>query len=319
MRRQLSIFHQDKRGFTLTEVIMATAIIGIITPMIFSLFTTVMEGLTSYEASLSLKKLNQSSINTVISRLNTNKKLLDRGTPYLGYIGTVSPAPLSGTTLPLITPDGSLASATTDFIINNVGNSILLAANDSQISLSSAAMIDVYRFYYYYLTEENSIIVAGKKVYKLVEWSSIRYADAGELDTFGADVIGNLAGRGITAAWDPNNDTFYQLDASEGKVLIALPSITKDKHLILTQALGSNGDFRCGISGNNTSLPDVPPECQVPLYAVANAEYPSGFEVVIVGQSFCRSILLRTVHAARITHKKTMYKNLQSIAYVKDL
>jgi len=324
----------NNKGLTLVEVIVTLAIFLIIVPVITVVLTTVTKGFTSFEASNTLKKTNQNTLNRIYLRLSECKRIFPDMPPsgssnskeYIDIISTTDrPDILANSKLSVIKDDGSVNPGTPQFVFANTGNSLLFANYDS---ISTTTMkIDLYRFNYYYLTSDNPKSIRVSKSYRLVEWISIQYADYYEIDsiTDGAlksKVIAGLVDSGIIYAWNTSDvyadtsgstKTFYRL-AKTGPTsgnINPQPNhiIEKYQYTILTEmATGiMGGGYGYGISGNSVNrnsagtvisyLWSAPKE--VPQYGITSGDFPGGFEVVIVGPASGRKVLLRSVLVAQ--------------------
>lgn len=340
MIRSKSTF-SDKKGLTLVELILAVTVFAIIVPQILSFLFTVMKAFTSYEASIQLERTNEEMLTRIYLKLCSCKRLFQNIPSDLSYLErldlSTSPTVLTASRLPKIEETGSLSAATTGFVSSSVGNSLFFASNDSTQILENIAdssnsthtvRIDLYRFYYYYLTPENPKTIYDKKSYRLIEWKSIQYADYSQLmsipdSTKRANTVKALYNNKIYFAWNASaplpTNAFFSLTA-DGAILplsnhkIQL-SVWSNLTNIVTGIMA--GGYRYGVSPNTAGWTKAPKV--VPQYATADGSFPGGFEVVIVGPSSGRKVLLRSVLVAQGSMPNIIGSEQQIVCNTKDL
>jgi prepilin-type N-terminal cleavage/methylation domain-containing protein len=308
-------------GFTLVELMVAITIYLIVVPGITALLITVIKGFTSYEATNGLKKNNQESINRVYLALIENKRIFQNTTADNAFLSKVSlsgaPAVLTGSKLPKVEQNGTLFPATTNFVAGSVGNCLFFATNDPTQILTGVAgssgstttvRTDIYRFNYYYLSTVNPKSITGNVSYSLVEWVSVAYADYNQLlsitdTTLRSNSVKRLVANGLSFAWDPTSTSatgaFYNLGSGGTISLSSGHSIQKSRSAVLTKILtGIMGrGYKYGVSPNSYGWPKAP--VTVPKYATASGSFPGGFEIVVVGSSMGRRVLVRIVIVAQ--------------------
>ena len=322
------------RAFSLVELMIVLAIMGVITPVMVMLLTSVTKGFTGYEAALSMRKVNQQSINRIYMRLGSCKRIFENSTNDLSYLNkiTFSAAPVVSTItvqLPTINRDGTLAEGTTNFDTSSVGNALLFATNEMVQAMSSSTYrVDIYRFNYYYLTSANTKTIDAGVSYKLVEWRSVSYADINQLNSIPVSsrtIVGvQLYTMGVKYAWDPTMTTatnaFYTISSAGSVAAYSSPKIVEYKYKILTDMITGViiGGYSYGVSRNSSGWAKAPKT--VPLYAaIANTSIPFGFEVAVAGNSAGRQVLLRCVLVAQGTMKAIVGDDLQVVASARDL
>lgn len=215
----------DQRGWTLVELMLVTALIGIITPAITLLFSKVSQGMAADEMHGQMKTLNEMTTLRIHERLLANKHMFQNNALGTGFLSRIQ---LSGTPVTLLGSRlaQSQPSSITSFspllggsIPASFGNCLFFAAFDASQTFLGASgpvtstapltifsavgspvtygtggpatmVLDVYRFFYYYLTPINSKSLRGIPSYRLVEWQSVPYIDWHEIfDMYNADNI----------------------------------------------------------------------------------------------------------------------------------
>ena len=339
MIRSRSLF-LNKRGFTLTEVLLAVAIIGIITPAVLMLMVQTMRGFTGYEAAMQLRITNQATLNRIYLRLGSCKRIFSAtDTTYVSCLGSLTgaPAKLSGSALPTINDTGSLAYGTTNFAAADVGNCLFFANNDSMPTLlsgTSTVKVDVYRFNFYYLSTANSKPISAAPCYSIVEWQSVQFADYNQIM---AVTPGNRQQSTITALY--NQKIYYSWDATQTTATSAFYNLTVGGNI--TAAGGGNafslpmyrytplttmmtgviiGGFSYGVASNSAKWTGAI-QCPktIPEYAIASGFFPGGFEVAIAGQSSGRSGLIRSVLVAQGSMPSVIGDDLETVAMARDV
>ena len=216
LRRRLRL---SDKGWTLIELMLVTALIGIIVPSITALFTKLAQAMASDEMHLQLLTLNEQTQLRLHERLIAGRHLCQNnasGTAYLTKVtaglssGTATNYPvLGGSKLPLVQPFAPVPTPNTFSPVYatraNFGNCLLFAVYDfpqtfgnpmkkyaAPATIAGAGItygaggpatfiMNLYRFYYYYLTSANPKTIRGVATYRLMEWQSIQYADYNEL------------------------------------------------------------------------------------------------------------------------------------------
>jgi type II secretory pathway pseudopilin PulG len=324
-----------KSGVTITELIMVVAIIGIITPMVLSLLVTIMRGFTGYEAASQMRKTNQETLNRIYLRLGSSKRLYEytavTANNMLTRISlTGFPSLLTGSKLPVIAETGVLNTDTTGFMAAIVGNSLFFANNDSSMVLvnTSTIRVDLFRFNYYYLTPDNTHSIYDKESYLITEWRSVQYADYRELISITtaavrACAVTELFNKGIIYAWDTtaidNNSAFYTMN-NAGVISAATDHMIQNyKCANLTNMITGivMGGYKYGVSANSAGWAKAPKV--VPHYATQSLKFPGGFEVVVVGNSAGRQVLVRNVLVAQGSMPSILGDDMMIITSVRDV
>jgi hypothetical protein len=314
--------HTNKKGFTITELMITVTITLIIIPILIVLFISTNKNFIIFEAASTLKQANQNTINRIYVRLGRNKRIFQNTVNDNAFLAKVdlsgSPSVMGGSVLALVKPSGSFSSVSADFDSSAFGNSLFFAYNiapailegietDETGSETQTVRVDLYRFLYYYLTPDDAPSFAGRQAYKLVEWESNVYADCEQIERISnsakeSNVVNALVTGGMdycfyTSQSDVLN-AFYKLESGQ-LTLDAAHEISKNKYQILTKILtGMLGQgYKYAISPNTSGMPNI--RKTVPVYAVATGNFPAGFEVGIAGLSAGRRVLIRNVLMAQ--------------------
>jgi len=332
------------KGYTLTEVMISLAIIGLIIPILSVVFNSGSKTFTAFEAMNQLKQANQNTVNRIYLRLGRTKRLFQNTSLDADFLGRVSlsgcPARAAGYQLPAIEPNGSLAPGTTAFHSASFGNSLFFAYNtESQIleniadspSSTTTVRIDVYKFAHYYLSQDNAPSIVGKQTYKLIEWESNKYADCMQVRNISNatkkySTVAALVSAGVEHCWEPSATDIavafstFTVIAGSGTVTlepahILAPGKYKTLTSITTGIMG--GGYRYGISPNTSGWDTILKT--VPLYATPSGNFPSGFEVGITGASAARKVLVRTVIVAQGSMSKMVADEQTIVVAARDI
>lgn len=209
-------------GYTLLELMITVAIIGIITPAITFLFTKMTQGMAADEMRNQMVTLNENSLLRIHERVLSSRHMCQgdaNGATYQAAVvagmsaQTLANYPiLAGSLLPLTQPSGSFSPAS-PAIAADFGNSLLFGAYDSPEVLYAAwggppkvnyiAPVTIYTSpslainytnglpatmvidlyrFYYYYLTAPAAHNRPVTCYKLIEWQSVQYADYNELE-----------------------------------------------------------------------------------------------------------------------------------------
>jgi hypothetical protein len=312
----------SRRGISLVEVVITMTIMGIIVVSVVPFFQTTFRGYSSFEVRNSIGVVNQRALNRIMTRLTECKRIFDGdpatgGNAYLDLLGSAQgrPLELAGNELPVIRETGSLTPGATGFAQTAVGNRLFFAGNDRVRDLPVAGgtvTIDTYRFHFYTVgPRPNAKLLGGKPVATLWEWHSAPYADyfqlSGLVGSTQTAAAAGLWAQGVRWAWDTSASTssagsaFYALTSGGAVNLDAGHNLRQESSLfelktqdMLNTLTGRmSGGFTQGLCPNGL-LPDVSPK-----FAAAGADFPAGFEVLIVGSAVARQVAMRSAVAAK--------------------
>jgi type II secretory pathway pseudopilin PulG len=330
------------RGATLIELMLAVGILGIVTPAILGLFTTVMQGFKADDAQNQLKKVNQETLLRFYMTLDRNKRIFDRATDAVSMVGRLDMTGCPAVTVtggdnlfPTINIAGSHDPSNAAFVASEWGNMLLMLTAEGRVtcypvtaslSVVKTIQIDTYRFYFYYLDRNPSLPngLTGKKGSRLVEWRSELLADQGQLDsyissdaTLGANIVKFLrsdlaspakptipvtlavnysATNPISMIYDMNNSGAIAMSTTRKVVKEWAPSTEQKTNgfTYLTRIPGSTfggNIYRFGVAPNTNQWNESIQK--IPLFAVGSGNFPSGFEVGIIGTAGARQVHIR--------------------------
>jgi len=297
----------------------------------------VQRGLGASEAETTLKTSSQGLLNKIEHRLVECKRIFQNtagDTAFLARVQKTTPTVMSGSQLPLSVTNGGISPSTSTFNAAGVGNELFFASIDSPLDVvatdssgsTETVRIDLYHFNYYYLAQGGEM-VGGQPMITPYEWHSVSYADYQQITSISDAVESSstatgLVASGVNYAWDPSTGTvgaaFYQLGI--GTVISAqshlIPQKSAQSMLNLTTGILSSG-FHYGVSPNtsvsfSTSKP-------VPKFATAAGNFPSGFEVIVVGANSARQVFIRLVLVAQGAFKNPVAQEQTVLVSARDL
>ena len=210
----------SNRGWTLVELMMVVAMIGLIVPSLMSLFQYSYQGMAAAEIHLQLKALNEQMMLHLHQRINTSKHMFQNnaasgGLSFIGQINMgTAPASVTMSQLPLAQSATHTFSPAAGAVSSEFGNCLFYAAYDTTQSINNVSYVaplticggmtmpsgsksttvtdgdgkavtmnlDVYRFYYDYLSTAGDLAtIPNLTSYWLIEWQSVQFVDAFEL------------------------------------------------------------------------------------------------------------------------------------------
>jgi prepilin-type N-terminal cleavage/methylation domain-containing protein len=337
MSKRPSVRRSDG-GYTLVELMITVAIVGIMTASIIPLFKLAQYGLSSGESRSSLKTVGENSVNRIVHQLEQCKRIFENNASDNAFKSraqlTGLPSALTGSALPIIEENGGISPSTTTFVAGGVGNSLFFAAIDQPVTVSVAdsalvtqtLRLDVYHFVYYYLGTDSGYIQTTRKI-NLWEWQSVKYVDYNQIvgivdATEKTHALTALSAAGYPYSWNPSTTTvtaaFFTI---AGGALTAAPNHdipeASGKQLIsiVTGILGSG--YAYSISPNTSA--SFQTSATVPLFATASGLFPSGFEVVVVGPNSARQVFVRLVLVAAGGFKNINSQATTALVSARDL
>jgi len=202
----------NHRGWTIIELMMVVALIGLIVPALTSLFMYCYQGMAAAEMHLSLKALNEQTMLHLHERMNSTKHMFQNNSASggLSFIGRIQmgsaptsvsfskmPQSQNGTTVTFSPAAGAVSSDFGDCLfyaaydtsqtiggVNYVAPVTVVGAGVTDSSGKAVTMnLDVYRFYFDYLTTTGDMKPLSKMTsFWLIEWQSVQFVDAFELE-----------------------------------------------------------------------------------------------------------------------------------------
>jgi prepilin-type N-terminal cleavage/methylation domain-containing protein len=207
--RRPKFLKMSQKGWSLVELMIVVAVMGIITPALISLFLKLSQGMAADEMRLQLQSTNSNTLLRIRDRLLANRHFFQPdGEPFMNRVvlGAGAPATLVGSKPATFQTNSSFSPGTSTSA--SFGNCLFMAVYDSStvvgtqnyyapltvktgaipVTYSNGApatlVMDVYRFYYYYLSAtgaKNFTSPANFNTYRLVEWRSVQFADFYEI------------------------------------------------------------------------------------------------------------------------------------------
>jgi hypothetical protein len=316
-----------------------------------TLLTSIQRNYGAEDARTGIKTAGQTALNTIATNLTACKRVFQNTAGDLTFLGIVqygtgAAAPLAGSQLPQINDGASMSVSSPAFVPSAVGNSLFLASNDKPFTDPAPILdgsgnpytlrIDIYHFDYYYLSQGTGKGVGGKNQIMLSEWHSVDFADYSEIvtwtdPTLQANLVKDLKAAGYNYAWNTTQSSttaaFYQLNADGSIPVLGAPTLPQSSAgsmlQIVTGALGSG--YHYGVAPNTSATFKIP--YPVPVFCVSSpappctqtATFPSGFEIVIVGSSSARQVLMRLVVAAEGVFKGAIANQQMIVAIARDV
>ncbi len=335
---------QASKGFTLLELMIAVTILGIISAGMATFLAKIQRNYSVEDARIGIKTGAQTAINRISINLTAAKRLFqdtagDNAYLALAQLSAPAPAALAGSKLPQINAGASMSPNVGTFVASAVGNSLFFASLDlpfiavPAIADSAASLhtirVDSSHFNYYYLSQSMAQSVAGDGQIMLWEWHSISVADYSQImswtdATLRTNLVKALFAAGYTYAWDSTQDTvntaFYSLTAAGAISALGTAPVLSQKSAapmikLLTGTLGAN--YRYGVAPNTGASFNIP--YPVPQFGTAGGKFPSGFEIVAVGSSSSRQVLIRLVLTAEGAFKGSIANQHVVVATARDI
>lgn len=298
----------------MTIMITLFSVIGL---TLIPLFNAANRGYTPVDVRTILAADAQTASRRLQTRLAALRRLFARdpeGEAFAACVAAPAAPLLDGSRLPTTGRDAPLPPPSGDA---GVGNELFFLSVDHTErppnlldgqGAPSEAAVDVLVFVRVYLSPREGTSLGGRAVLDLWEWHSGPYADYACLvglpdATLRNAAIAALVSKGITQAFDLTAPApaaaFYRLsDAPPWIVPLPSPLVAEAGSTPLTGPRGGESrNFVYGVSPNTTAV--FAPSHDVPAYARADGDFPSGFEVAVAGPPGGRKVLVRLVLAAK--------------------
>lgn len=324
---------ESQKGFTLIEAMLSSLLLLLMVTLFVPTLRLSIMGSTNFEARSALKNAGQRAINRISMNLSACRRLFEwnanpaiRDMTYLAKVDFGGqPGPILNSKLPVKVPQGSLAPGSGGFNAAAVGNGLFFASVKAPLMLDKildsggtphTVRLSNYQFDYYYVGPGKGNPIGKLFNRNLWEWHSVEYADWDGLSDLPADVtlrrnvMLDLQSRGITHAWKISeldaSLAFFQLDGATGTMIQEDQDPLKPPHLLRKKSGGmmidiltgiSMGSYRYGVSPNTGA--HLTTRRPVPRFATPFLnDFPSGFEVAVVGPSSKLQVLTRLVLVA---------------------
>lgn len=294
-------------GFTVLEMVVTTAILGLTTLVIERTITSVMDAERSMRAVRNTADRCQAATYHLRDEVTSARRLFQGdtiGTAYLGKLGLPASMPmLTGSRLPLFDETKSLGPDTAGS--PKTGNILFFVRDaDPLPCIANAAtkkvrLIDAYRFVCLYLTVSNKTLVAGgQPALELVEWKSERFPSYAQVmaittSTEKTAVVKDLYARhNIDYLWDltkPVTTAFYAIDGA-GNVNASPTNPTQ-----IPEDLNVSQRGRFVAANLGVARTDMASKLRQPVFTVDDplTWTSHGFEVKIASPSGARRVWLR--------------------------
>ncbi len=302
-------------GFTLVEMLLSVTLMAMMIAMVGPMINLTRSGTVQYEAHMQIKTAAQKTMNKIQHRLVECKRLFQGTAPdilfQMRWSPDGQPEPISGSVLPVIQPNGSLADPSA--LSGSTGNMLFLASlgvpEDLSVlngsGVSENLRIDNYRFCFYYVGAGSGKLVGDKFNRTLWEWESVAYADYSAIMAISdtakrLNAVSALMNKGFLYACDLSTVTaagaFYLLNSTGTLSPQIYHMIVRDSGGPIAAMGNMTGSYSYGVSPNTGGT--FTPKDSVPKFATASGEFPSGFEVLVTGVSGSRQVVARLVMAA---------------------
>jgi prepilin-type N-terminal cleavage/methylation domain-containing protein len=319
------------RGFTMVEVLISMSVMAIIVVSVVPFFRTTVTGFSAMEVRTAVGVTNQQALNDVFVQMTQCKRLFTGDVAgdsnFLQRVVTSRPPELTGNRLPIVQDAGSFTPSSSTFSAASVGNRVFFAGVNGAMSLPTAnVVVDTYRFHFYTVgPKQDGKTLGDKPTATIWEWHSTPYADYNQLNALSSTLltsaIADLATRNIRRAFDVSASTpsaaFYTL---LGSAMTNVPThqlvpdnsfpykSPKDTLKVITGRMSSG--FTYGLSPNGLTAPK---------FATAGANFPAGFEVLVIGPPAARQVAMRMAVAARGGFKDHIKNEQVVIATIRDI
>lgn len=325
----------NQSGLTVTELILASALMAILSVIAFKLYNSMQQGFNMAEGKNTVKASTQRALNQTHRTVLGSVRLFDSTGGFLAALQLSSaPSPVAGSTLPAFQTTLSPSSGT--FVPASVGNSLYFAAVSSSPAKvtvfdpvfggNHAIQIDRYTFHYFYLAlSPQGGTVGGTSSLGFYQWSSVDYVDFTEIDNISNAVLKQntltaLYNDGYRFAWQLNGATaatsFLDIQSGGTMALNATHRIPMSQVQLHSTGIGSGilTNVRVSICPNTGGL--FTPGIQVPLYN--SAINPGGFEVIVAGPSGARQVHMRLALVGQGAFKGVVADAEEVTSTVKD-
>jgi len=301
--------HRRRRaaGFTVLEMVVTTAILGLTTLVIERTITSVTDAERSMRSVRSTADRCQAAAYHLRDEVTGARRLFHAdatGLAYLAKLGLPTGMPmLAGSRLPVFDETKSLGPDTVGS--PKTGNVLFFVRDADPLPCIAAAatkkvrLVDAYRFVCFYLTVSTKTLVAGgPAALELVEWKSERFPSYAQVmgitsTTERTNVVKDLYARhNVDYLWDltkPVTTAFFAIDGAGNVSATA----TNPSQIPEDRNVSTRGRFVAANLG--VARTDMTSKLRQPVFTVDDPAVwtPHGFEVKIASPSGARRVWLR--------------------------
>jgi hypothetical protein len=324
-------------GYTLAEITVVLAITSVMMIMAYSAIEQATVTTMFVEQHNDLPVFAQGAVNRIQNDVFQAKQIFDAttGPPYIAAMSLTSAPVFGGSLLPIINTSSTGAALVPDTAAQRyTGNELLIVREmppmDIDLGGGLRTSVSIYRFELFYLTRKTTRNFLGSGGFlDLVAATSNPYADYTDVTDAqfttaqkqtictalrSGNVTDPVASRRqdpVLLAWDPSGtvSTSVHTVNSDGTfgAAQASPTIAMTVKSMMPGLSGGRisgkMNYTVAFPTTNTLVAQMSRD-PVPLYAIANGNFPSGFEVLVIGPSGNRQVLVRlTIYAHYAANK----------------
>lgn len=320
------------KGITLAELMLTSAVMGLIAMFVIPMWGRLQQYITSSEALVVLKTTTAGDLRYLQQELECRLFFHGvSGAPFLARVDmTGLPPLLDQSRLPNAYGVGSVALAMGGAAVSNGGNMLFLlkgfAPKVVDIGDGNPVKINNSKFLLIYLTEDNTKKIGGLPRRVLTEWKSVAYIDYEDLSLIPAAkriaVGSNLYGLGFRYAFNSGSvdpaTAFYVLNLDGSLTLSPAHLLVKSEIVELSKAVTGRtlSGYRIGVCPNTD--PSMQIRMVIPQFQNVRGDSPSGFEVFAGGPPESRQVLVRLVMAAEGGFPRMLAHEQSTVIVVRD-
>lgn len=320
-----------QRGFSLVELMITSAIVGLVATVLIPLWGHVQQFMTSSEALVILKQTTLGDMRTIQRELECRLFFHGiSGAPFLARVDmTGLPPLLNQSRLPNAYGIGSVAMAVGGASHSYGGNMLFMLQSFAPSTITGGGFdlkINKSRFILFYITEDPLKQIGGFPRKGLLEWKSVPYIDYEDMISLPPNIrsqVGTaLYAEGLRYAFDSSalnpSTAFYDLGAAGGVSLNAGHLLVKSELVTLSKAVTGQtlSGYQVGICPNTD--PSMGIKMVVPQFQNVRGGAPSGFEVFAGGPPEARQVLVRLVMVAAGGFPRILAHEQSTVTIVRD-
>jgi len=294
-------------GFTVLEMVVTTAILGLTTLVIERTITSVTDAERSLRSVRATADRCQAAAYHLRDEVTGARRLFQAdamGTGYLAKLGLPTSMPiLAGSRLPVFDETKSLGP---DVAGTPMTGNVLFFVRDADplpcianAATKKVRLVDAYRFVCFYLTvSPKTLVVGGPPALDLVEWKSERFPAWAQVTAITSStekvaVVKDLYNRfNVDYLWDSTKSASTGFFAIDGAGNISATA-TNPSQIPEDRNVSSRGRFV--VSNLGVARTDMTSRLRQPIFTVDDPATwtPHGFEVKIASPSGARRVWLR--------------------------